>query len=63
MKAKNEPFAAPYNPNLQNSLGREIQAQTAPSFTPNTSGTSGSTTGLSRAIQQQAPSLFDRLMH
>lgn len=55
---QNGVFKTPENPQLNNSLGREIQQQTKPSFSPNFSG---NTSSLGQAISSQAPSLFDRI--
>lgn len=56
---QNGVFKTPENPELNNNmLGREIQQQTKPTFTPNFSGNSSS---LGNALSNQAPSLFDRI--
>lgn len=56
---QNGVFKTPENPQLNNNiLGREIQQQTKPTFTPNFGGNSSS---LGQAITNQAPSLFERL--
>ena len=55
---QNGVFKTQENPQLNNSLGSEIQQQTKPTFNPNFSG---NTSSLGQAISNQAPSLFDRI--